>query len=91
MKERLQKILSARGVASRRRAEELISAGAVSVNGVVAALGDSADPDADEILVEGKDAGTMPISAIKTQTVFRKVSRSRRTKGEASKTKIGAI
>lgn len=54
MKERLQKILSARGVASRRRAEELISQGYVTVNGVTAALGDSADPDADTILVLGK-------------------------------------
>lgn len=54
MKERLQKILSARGVASRRKAEEMIQKGLVSVNGAVALLGDSADPEADEILVEGK-------------------------------------
>lgn len=53
MKERLQKILSSRGVASRRRAEEMISAGLVTVNGVVALLGTSADPDTDEIRVEG--------------------------------------
>ena len=54
MKERLQKILSARGVASRRKAEEMIQAGLVAVNGAVAALGDTADADVDEILVEGK-------------------------------------
>ena len=54
MKERLQKILSARGVASRRKAEEMIQNGLVTVNGAVAALGDSADPEADEILVAGK-------------------------------------
>lgn len=54
MKERLQKILSARGVASRRKAEELIGAGQVTVNGAVALLGDSADPDADEIRIDGK-------------------------------------
>ena len=54
MKERLQKILSARGVASRRKAEEMITAGLVTVNGAVAMLGESADPDVDEILVEGK-------------------------------------
>ena len=54
MKDRLQKILSARGVASRRKAEEMIQNGLVSVNGTVARLGDSADPDVDEILVEGK-------------------------------------
>ena len=54
MKERLQKILSARGIASRRRAEEMISQGLVTVNGVVAVLGCTADADVDEILVEGK-------------------------------------
>lgn len=54
MKERLQKILSARGVASRRRAEEMIEKGLISVNGMTARLGDLADPACDEILVEGK-------------------------------------
>ena len=54
MRERLQKILSARGVASRRKAEAMIEAGLVTVNGVRAVLGDSADPDADEIRVDGK-------------------------------------
>jgi len=53
MKERLQKILSARGVASRRKAEEMIQSGLVTVNGAVASLGDSADPESDEILVLG--------------------------------------
>ena len=52
--ERLQKIIAARGVCSRRKAEELISAGKVTVNGLTAALGDSADPEHDEIRVEGK-------------------------------------
>lgn len=54
MKERLQKILSARGVASRRKAEEMLRQGQVSVNGTVAQLGDSADPDADEIRINGQ-------------------------------------
>lgn len=54
MKERLQKILSARGLASRRRAEEWIAAGRICVNGQIAALGDTADPDVDEILLDGK-------------------------------------
>lgn len=54
MKERLQKILASRGVASRRRAEEMISAGRVTCNGQTARLGDSADPDRDEILLDGK-------------------------------------
>jgi len=53
VKERLQKILSARGVASRRKAEEMISAGLITVNGAVATLGDTADPENDEILVSG--------------------------------------
>lgn len=54
MKERLQKILSARGVTSRRGAETLIAQGLVTVNGQPAGLGDSADPDQDEILVRGQ-------------------------------------
>lgn len=54
MKERLQKILSARGVASRRKAEEMILSGRVQCNGVTAELGMSADPDVDELLVDGK-------------------------------------
>lgn len=54
MTERLQKILAARDVASRRHAEELIRAGRVSCNGRVCCLGDSADPDIDEILLDGK-------------------------------------
>ena len=53
MKERLQKILSARGVASRRKAEQMISSGMVTVNGIQAVLGDTADPEVDEILVSG--------------------------------------
>ncbi len=53
MTERLQKILSARGVASRRAAEELIAAGRVTVNGRIALLGESADGDVDEIRVDG--------------------------------------
>lgn len=52
---RLQKILSAAGIASRRTAETLIGQGRVSVNGVtVTALGTKADPDADEIRVDGR-------------------------------------
>ena len=54
MIERLQKILSARGIASRRKAEEMIQAGRVYCNGAVAQLGMTADPDRDVILVDGK-------------------------------------
>lgn len=53
MKERIQKILSARGVASRRKAEELIQAGRVVCNGIVCNLGDLADPDMDTLTVDG--------------------------------------
>jgi len=54
MPERLQKILAAAGVASRRKAEELISAGRVTVNGkTVTELGTKADPSHDRICVDG--------------------------------------
>ncbi len=55
MKERLQKILSSRGVASRRHAEELITAGRVTCNGIVCCLGDRADEDTDIICLDGKE------------------------------------
>src|SRR6476620_5950273 len=52
---RLQKILSAAGVASRRLSEELIVQGRVSVNGkTVTELGTKADPAVDEIKVDGR-------------------------------------
>jgi len=52
--ERLQKIIAAAGIASRRKAEELITAGRVTVNGrVVSELGTKADPDCDTICVDG--------------------------------------
>ncbi len=54
MKDRLQKIISASGLMSRRAAEECITAGRVSVNGVLAVLGDKADPETDTILLDGK-------------------------------------
>ncbi|BDV43564.1 pseudouridine synthase [Geotalea uraniireducens] len=55
MEERLQKILSQGGVASRREAERLISAGRVAVNGeVVTELGSKADPAKDRITLDGK-------------------------------------
>ena len=53
--ERLQKLLSAAGVASRRQAETLISAGRVTVNGVVMCeLGSRADPRGDVIAIDGE-------------------------------------
>src|SRR4030066_2364818 len=55
LQERLQKIISAAGAASRRKAEELILEGCVTVNGrVVTELGTKADPEKDAIKVSGK-------------------------------------
>lgn len=54
MQERIQKILSRRGIASRRKAEEMIQEGMVTVNGVPAVLGMKADPEKDHIKVRGK-------------------------------------
>lgn len=55
---RLQKFLANAGVASRRKAEELISAGRVRVNGqVVTELGTKIDDDADNVVVDGKTVG----------------------------------
>jgi 23S rRNA pseudouridine2605 synthase len=55
LKERLQKIIARAGVTSRRKAEELITAGRVVVNGqVVSELGQKADPARDHIRVDGK-------------------------------------
>ena len=54
MKERLQKILSGAGICSRRAAESYITQGRVKGNGITAGLGDSADVELDEILVDGR-------------------------------------
>ena len=53
MKERLQKILSAAGVCSRRAAEGYLTAGRITVNGEMAQLGQQADPETDDIRVDG--------------------------------------
>ena len=54
MDERLQKIMAQWGIASRRHAEEMIQAGRVRVNGNIAHLGQKADPNRDQIEVDGK-------------------------------------
>jgi 23S rRNA pseudouridine2605 synthase len=59
---RLQKILAAAGVASRRRAEELLRERRVSVNGEPAGLGDSADPERDVIAVDGEPLAEEPLA-----------------------------
>lgn len=58
MTERLQKILSARGVCSRRQAEALLIAGRVTCDGRVCAVGDQADPEVNIICVDGKPLPT---------------------------------
>lgn len=57
MEERLQKVLSAAGVCSRRTAEGYITAGRVTVNGLPASLGQRADPERDEIRLDGRPLG----------------------------------
>ena len=58
MEERLQKLLSSAGVLSRRKAEEYILAGRVTVNGRTAVLGQKADPERDRVEVDGRPALT---------------------------------
>src|SRR4029078_12869503 len=58
---RIQRALARAGVASRRKAEELIAAGRVRVNGEVAHTGQSVDPSRDTIIVDGK-----PLAAPRT-------------------------
>ncbi len=54
MLQRLQKLLSAAGLCSRRTAEMWIEAGRVTVNGRMARVGDQADPETDDIQVDGR-------------------------------------
>ena len=69
MKERIQKLISASGLCSRRAAEELIRSGKVTVNGITAQLGDSADGDTDNILVDGR---SLRFNAAKTYIMLHK-------------------
>ncbi|MCD8255022.1 MAG: rRNA pseudouridine synthase [Oscillospiraceae bacterium] len=61
--QRLQKIISAAGLASRRAAEGMLSAGRVTVNGVPAALGQSADAEKDDIRLDG-----VPVKPVRSHT-----------------------
>lgn len=72
MEERLQKLISSCGLASRRTAEEWISAGRVTVNGLTAQLGDRADLDRDDVLVDGK-----PLRGTKEQRTFLMLNKPR--------------
>lgn len=56
-RERLQKLIARAGVASRRKAEVLIGDGRVTVNGVRAGVGDSADPARDLVEIDGRPIG----------------------------------
>jgi pseudouridine synthase len=55
---RLQKYLSENGIASRRKAEEFITSGQVSINGRRAKLGDKVNPETDKVTVYGKTVQT---------------------------------
>ena len=59
---RIQKILAAAGVASRRAAEDLVRAGRVAVNGEPAELGQSADPERDVVTVDGVPVEREPLA-----------------------------
>ena len=72
MEERLQKIIAAAGLCSRRKAEELIAQGLVTVNGTVAGLGDQADIDCDTIYVKG-----IPLSEEKPEQVYLMLNKPR--------------
>lgn len=54
---RIHRALARAGIASRRKAEELVAAGRVKVNGTVAQVGQSVDPDRDVITVDGEKVG----------------------------------
>ena len=60
MEERLQKWISRCGISSRRAAEELLRQGRVTLNGRVAGLGESGDPERDTLLVDGRPVAAAP-------------------------------
>src|SRR5918997_4506191 len=73
MEERLQKLIAAAGIASRRHAEELIAAGEVTVNGrVVREPGTKADPERDHIKVRGRLINPLLESREKTYVLLNK-------------------
>ena len=69
---RIHRALARAGVASRRHAEELIAAGRVMVNDHVAKIGESVDPDRDQIAVDGRRIGAIPSAAHATWLVLNK-------------------
>lgn len=57
---RIQRALARAGILSRRKAEELVSNGRVTVNGALAQVGQTVDPDRDVITVDGERIGAAP-------------------------------
>ena len=82
---RLQKILSGAGVASRRAAERLMTEGRVTVNGqTVRELGTRADPDQDDIRVDGRaDPAQRPAGSTSCSTSRAATSRRARIRRAA--------
>jgi 23S rRNA pseudouridine2605 synthase len=81
---RLQRALARAGISSRRRAEELIRAGLVHVNGEVATIGRSVDPDRDAITIRGRRVKPVAVTWIALHkpvgyVVSRRDPRGRRT------------
>lgn len=65
MEERLQKFLAEAGIASRRKAEELITAGKIKVNGkVITELGTKIDPQKDEVLYQDKKVSKKEVEMV---------------------------
>ncbi|MCR4398165.1 MAG: rRNA pseudouridine synthase [Firmicutes bacterium] len=62
--ERLHKVLAAAGVASRRRCEEMIAAGRVTVNGRTATVGQKIDRSVDEVTVDGRPCDLTPAAPV---------------------------
>jgi pseudouridine synthase len=69
---RIQRALARAGIASRRRAEELVATGRVLVNGTAARIGQSVDPDRDRITVDGQPISAVPSPARATWLVLNK-------------------
>ena len=69
---RIQRALARAGVASRRHAEELVAAGRVTVNGTVARIGQSVDPESDRIAVDGRRVVAAPADARASWLVLNK-------------------